>query len=169
LSAHSWPGNVRELKNVVERLVVRDFGRPVQPDDLPEEVRGTVTAPSIPVPPASSLNPATHDAQPAETVPNLLWSRLQLGETFWSCVADSFRKHDVTRRDVRAVVQRGLDETHGSYRGLLKLFNLPDDDYKRVMAFLRQHECHVPFQAFRASRAIRSMSPEPLRDIRAAS
>jgi hypothetical protein len=29
------------------------------------------------------------------------------------------------------------------YKSLLKLFNLPIGDYKRVMAFLRKHECHA--------------------------
>jgi hypothetical protein len=61
----------------------------------------------------------------------------------------------LTRADVRAVVQRGLDQTQGSYRGLLKTFNLPDEDYKRLLSFLRQHDCHLPFRRFRRATALR--------------
>ena len=78
-----------------------------------------------------------------------MWRRLESGETFWSAVAEPFRNHDLTRADVQTLVRRGLDATQGSYRALLKLFNLPEDDYKRVLSFLRQHDCHVPFQHFR--------------------
>ena len=38
LRAHPWPGNVRELKNMTERLVLRDLGRPVRPEDLPADL-----------------------------------------------------------------------------------------------------------------------------------
>lgn len=38
LEAYPWPGNVRELKNITERLVVRELGRPVGVDDLPAEL-----------------------------------------------------------------------------------------------------------------------------------
>src|SRR5262249_49681486 len=37
--AYQWPGNVRELKNITERLVVRDVGRPISRDDLPMEIQ----------------------------------------------------------------------------------------------------------------------------------
>src|SRR5258708_31559814 len=44
LQEYSWPGNIRELKNVVERLVVRDMDRPIEVEDLPEEIRGVFVA-----------------------------------------------------------------------------------------------------------------------------
>jgi hypothetical protein len=28
---------------------------------------------------------------------------------------------------------------------------MPPDDYKRFLNFLRKHDCHVPFQAFRTA------------------
>ena len=27
---------------------------------------------------------------------------------------------------------------------------MPPDDYKRFLSFLRKHDCHLPFQRFRA-------------------
>jgi len=164
LEQYEWPGNVRELKNVVERIVVRNAGgaggggRPIYVDDLPQEIRSTHVPERMTQSMAPTGNFVEHmsaDGRGAETVPNLLWHRLQVGDSFWMCVADPFRNHDLTRADVRAVVQRGLDQTQGSYRGLLKTFNLPDEDYKRLLSFLRQHDCHLPFRRFRRATALR--------------
>jgi hypothetical protein len=62
---------------------------------------------------------------------------------------------DVTRDTVRAVVRLALAEARGNYRIVLQMFNLPPSDYKRFLSFLQKHECHTPFQPFRA------MSPAP--------
>jgi DNA-binding NtrC family response regulator len=40
LMDHRWPGNVRELRNLVESMVVLAPDRPIQPGDIPPEVRG---------------------------------------------------------------------------------------------------------------------------------
>ncbi len=39
LQSYNWPGNVRELQNVVERLVVLGKGKPIAPEQLPDEIR----------------------------------------------------------------------------------------------------------------------------------
>jgi DNA-binding NtrC family response regulator len=36
LMAHTWPGNVRELRNVIERALILETGREVQPSSLPD-------------------------------------------------------------------------------------------------------------------------------------
>jgi hypothetical protein len=58
---------------------------------------------------------------------------------------------DLTRADLRRIVQIGLENTNGNYRSLVQLFNMPGDDYKRFLSFLRKHDCHLPFQRFRAA------------------
>lgn len=40
LERYPWPGNVRELRNVIERAVVIARGASLEPEDLPERVRG---------------------------------------------------------------------------------------------------------------------------------
>jgi DNA-binding NtrC family response regulator len=45
LERHSWPGNIRELRNVIERAVVVARGARIEPEDLPERVRGKRPAP----------------------------------------------------------------------------------------------------------------------------
>ncbi len=50
---YDWPGNVRELENALERGVVLARGDRVEPEDLPEEVRNALPAPT----PAGSVRP----------------------------------------------------------------------------------------------------------------
>src|SRR4029079_4915358 len=54
-----------------------------------------------------------------------------------------------TRDDLRALVRRALEVTHGSYKSVARLFNLPESDYKRLLNFLRKYDCHLPIQDFR--------------------
>jgi len=51
------------------------------------------------------------------------------------------------------VLCRGLQQTGGSYKVLVELFNMNEGDYKRLLNFLRKHDCQVPFQRFRTARA----------------
>lgn len=137
LESYAWPGNVRELKNVVERLVIRARDGVIPPSDLPKEI----------------LFDATRHVQAKPTVSpaDRLFTRMALdGECFWSVVYEPFMARDITRDDLRAVVSRGLEQTRGSYKLLLQLFNVPAGDYKKLLAFLRKHQCHLPFQKFRS-------------------
>ena len=47
LLRYGWPGNVRELENAMERAVALARDSHLEPDDLPEEVRRAVPAPSL--------------------------------------------------------------------------------------------------------------------------
>jgi hypothetical protein len=71
-------------------------------------------------------------------------------QSFWAAVYEPFMSRDLTRDDLRGVVSRGLEQTRGSYKMLLELFNVPPGDYKKLLAFLRKHQCHMPFQKFRS-------------------
>jgi len=71
------------------------------------------------------------------------------GESFWSAVHPLFTARDMTRDDMRAIISRGLTQTRGSYRLVLQLFNMPAEDYKAFLNFLRKHQCHLPFFQFR--------------------
>ncbi|HEX7140308.1 MAG TPA: sigma-54 dependent transcriptional regulator [Vicinamibacterales bacterium] len=141
LSTYRWPGNVRELKNVVERLVVRHrSSREIVPDDLPREVQTALAqAPT-------STSPLPVAASRSDT----LWERMVVGgESFWTVVYPAFIDRDLTRGDLRLLIKAGLQHTQGSYRKLVELFRMQPGDYKRFLAFLYQHDCHLPFHGFR--------------------
>jgi DNA-binding NtrC family response regulator len=44
LISHPWAGNVRELKHLIERLAVRNLGRVIEADDLPDDFFKQATA-----------------------------------------------------------------------------------------------------------------------------
>jgi transcriptional regulator with GAF, ATPase, and Fis domain len=148
LMGHRWPGNIRELKNVIERLVLKANGQIVRPTDLPSDVfKPPVTTVDTPYQDAA----APRRSEPGSAADELAVRMLQHGESFWSVVYPVFMSRDLTRDDLRKIVQIGLESTNGNYRLLIQLFNMPDEDYKRFLSFLRKHDCHLPFQRFRVA------------------
>jgi transcriptional regulator with PAS, ATPase and Fis domain len=162
LTSHRWPGNVRELKNVVERLVIRHSGRDIVPDDLPPEILDAVTF-------ANDASPQTPSTVQSETKPRaeLLWDLMVVGgESFWTVVYPAFIDRELTKTDLRQIVKAGLQRTQGNYRKLVELFRMAPGDYKRFLAFLYQHDCHLPFHGFREPRGNETPAP-PSRESRA--
>jgi transcriptional regulator with PAS, ATPase and Fis domain len=146
LLAHRWPGNVRELKNVVERIVLKATGPIVGLADLPHDVTRSLTVRS-----GGAVGPGHAEASgKASQAQELAALMLDHGESFWSAVYPLFIARDLTRSDLRKIVQMGLERTNGNYRMLVQFFNMPPTDYKRFLSFLRKHDCHLPFQRFRA-------------------
>jgi transcriptional regulator with PAS, ATPase and Fis domain len=145
LMRYRWPGNVRELKNVVERLIVRHRPhREIGTDDLPREILGAA---------------AQHRGRDAAVIPSgkttteQLWDRMVVhGESFWTVVYPAFIDRELTKTDLRHLIKTGLQRTQGSYRKLVELFRMEPGDYKRFLAFLYQHDCHLPFHGFREPR-----------------
>ena len=140
---YAWPGNIRELRNVVERLVLRIAGPVIEPDAVPRDL----LAARPQAPPAASAHSA-HGSHQAR-VDAILDRLLAHHESFWTSAYPAFMARDITRHDLRHLIHTGLEHTHGSYRLLVGLFNMTTDDYKRFLGFLKQHDCHLPFQRFR--------------------
>jgi transcriptional regulator with PAS, ATPase and Fis domain len=141
LIAYDWPGNVRELKNLVERLVVRTRSGAIDEADLPTEVLGLSRR---------RTRTSSTEAAPVRSRADELYDKMVLGgESFWSAVHPLFNARDMTRDDMRAIVSKGLTQTRGSYKLVLQLFNMPAEDYKAFLNFLRKHQCHMPFFKFR--------------------
>jgi transcriptional regulator with PAS, ATPase and Fis domain len=137
LVQYPWPGNVRELENVVERIVVKGGGEAVTLADLPPEL----CQPGVAVRPKRERR---------RTVADDLYKRLREDrESFWTAVYPLYMRRDITRDNVRDVVRKALEDARGNYRIVVKLFNLPPDDYKKFLTFLRKHECQLPFKDYR--------------------
>jgi len=66
LKEYAWPGNVRELRNLVESMVVLAPNRPIQPGDIPSEVRGGKGGTLLPAPVgrSSALSAGARDLRP---------------------------------------------------------------------------------------------------------
>jgi two-component system, NtrC family, response regulator AtoC len=147
LLGYDWPGNVRELRNVLERMVLRRIDV-VTPDDLPRELRLGPTGPAM----------SATDGPPEETragvTRRLMGRMLVRGESFWDVVFAPFLAHDLTRQQLRDVVQAGLDQCQGRYNALTELFNMPKRDYRRFLGALKKYDCLVAAP----------VGPEPERD-----
>jgi transcriptional regulator with PAS, ATPase and Fis domain len=138
LAEYSWPGNVRELQNVLQRLVVSGRREMIELDDLPPEVR------------TRSTRGARSTQERRRSVADDLFEKLiEDRESFWTVVYPPYMNREITRATVRDLVHRGLEETRGSYRILLRLFNMDAGDYRRFLNFLRKHDCHLPFTSYR--------------------
>src|SRR5439155_8873725 len=68
------------------------------------------------------------------------------GESFWQAVYEPFMARDITRGDLRLVISRGLEQTRGNCKRLVRLFNMDTADYKRFLNFLNKHGCNLRFQ-----------------------
>ena len=166
LLRYSWPGNIRELKNMTERLVVRASEMPIRPEDLPREARGetetTVTVAIAQGPDDSrGQTAAGRQVVKGSEAAERLWQRLINGEDFWTVVHQPFKAHELTRDDLAALIDRGLQHTRGSYRALLATFGLPTSDYKRFHAFLYQQNCNLPVGPYRSAKATIRGGPRP--------
>jgi len=148
LLEYEWPGNVRELRNITERLALRDSNQPITAADLALDLRSArVRGREI----VASTAGARPDAESATV--QQLWDGLIAGGEFWTLVYRPFKSHEITRAELLALVDRGLQRTRGSYRALVKLFNMPPGDYKRFHAFLYQQSCNLPVTPYREGRA----------------
>jgi len=142
LERYKWPGNVRELQNVVEQMISTAAGSEIGIDDLPPAIA------------ASQGGHTYHRAERRRRVSDELYDELVAGRyDFWEDIHGLFTSRDITRADLRQLIRRGLATTSGSYRGLLQLFGMDQQDYKKLMNFLAAHECGVDHREFKPGHA----------------
>jgi transcriptional regulator with PAS, ATPase and Fis domain len=145
LQRYRWPGNIRELQNVVEQAMWFADREIIDIGHLPPSVRSS----------GEGLLPQRERRR--QTADDLYDALVSGGYSFWEHIHPIFLSRDITRHDVRELVIRGLRTTNGNYRGLLRLFGIPTQDYKRFHNFLMAHGCKVDYRSFRQG------TPEPAR------
>jgi DNA-binding NtrC family response regulator len=138
LERHWWPGNVRELQNVIEQVVSMSTGVVIEVGDLPP-LLGPNDAPEA-FPCADRRR---------DVADQLYLDLLECRIDFWTGVYTPFMERNLTRHDLRGVVQRGLAATRGNHREMLRLFHVAPAEYKRFLNFLARHGCSVDFRPFR--------------------
>ena len=127
LSRYRWPGNVREIKSVVETGFHLSDGEVIEPLHFRDSLEA-----------AACLDPMRQ--VPICDVEGECYERMaELRVSFWDAVHRPFMDRELSRSQVKGIVSRGLAATHGSYKKLLGLFGLAEDEYLRFMDFLRHH------------------------------
>jgi DNA-binding NtrC family response regulator len=125
LSRYDWPGNVRELKGLVDTGFHLSDGETIEPRHFVESLEAAARLDQLGRVPLVDAQGDRYD-------------RLTRGEgDFWSLVHHPYLERDLSRAEVRALVERGLSATQGSYKKLLRLWSMADEDYLRFMDFLR--------------------------------
>jgi len=142
LERYRWPGNVRELQNAIEQIAWGSASPVIDIAHLP---------PSLSAVAEGRIKPARERRR---QVADDLFAGLISGHfAFWDHVRKLFLDRDITRHDIRELVRRGLAETYGNYRAMAKLFGLADQDYKKLLNFLKAHDCVIDYRPFRAGSA----------------
>jgi transcriptional regulator with PAS, ATPase and Fis domain len=144
LQRYRWPGNIRELQNVIEQAMWFADREMIDVGHLPPTLRS-----------GDTLLPQRERRR--QVADDLYDALVTGGYSFWEHIHPIFLSRDITRHDIRELVVRGLRTTHGNYRGLLRLFGIPTQDYKRFHNFLMAHGCKVDYRSFRQG------TPEPAR------
>jgi len=127
LLTHSFPGNVRELQNAIERAFF--------------SARGTII----------EEIPLEHRTEEVSTNEVQTWFKdLADGrKDFWSAVHNRYKRRDISREKVIALVDFGLRSTRGSYKMMASMFRLKENEYRRFMDFLRRNDCLLDFRPYR--------------------
>ena len=126
LEQYHWPGNVREIRSVVHIGYHLAEGSVIERADVEEAMED-------PGGPEPLLHAPNREA--VEHYNRMLHD----GLCFWEVVRKPFMDRDLNRQQVRAIVECGLKDTQGSYKKLLPIFRIEQDDYLRFMDFLRHH------------------------------
>jgi transcriptional regulator with PAS, ATPase and Fis domain len=153
LVRHRWPGNVRELMNLVEQLSWLSEHGVVDVQHLPASI------------PAGLGQIVPLNDRRRQVADDLYDALVRQGASFWEHVYPMFLARDITRHDLRELVRRGLRESRGRYKSLLKLFGIPIRDYRRFMNFLAAHDCSVGFREFRGAPSAAESSEAPEYDV----
>jgi transcriptional regulator with PAS, ATPase and Fis domain len=113
LQAYSWPGNVRELESLLKRIAVaaRDGA----------DVHGLLPKPQV-----AGDRPAGRRERRRTVADDLFEQLIEERGSFWTLVSPRLIQRDITRRDVRGVIQKGLEATCGSYKATARLFHVAD-------------------------------------------
>lgn len=125
LGKYSWPGNVRELVSVVDTGFHLSDGPVIEPTHFSEQLEDVAREEQL-------------HRIPLHRERDELVARMTAGgESFWEVVYRPFMDRELSRPEVREIIEQGLYRSRGSYKKLLSVFGIAETDYLRFMDFLR--------------------------------
>lgn len=142
LEKYHWPGNIREIKSIMEvgfclsesKIEPSAFEHGLEFDRPTERERNDTTNSS------DSNQESSLPPEGVTTPEDCLEAMLHEGKSFWETVREPYLNRELNRAQVRSIVKRGLEESDGSYKRLLRIFQVEEDDYLKFMDFLRHHQ-----------------------------
>ena len=123
LENYDWPGNIRELFSFIEKIGV-ECESPITGEKIMSHIRDSKNQISI---------------LKEKGIINEIWKKLKEGESFWKVVKEPYLERELNRREVKEIVGKGLAEAENKYVNLVKIFNLKENEYKKMMNFLKKN------------------------------
>jgi transcriptional regulator with GAF, ATPase, and Fis domain len=124
-----YNGNIRELQNVIERAYF-------------SAADGNVIK-------KVEVESGTRHWQSSDEVESWFKDLTAGRKDFWVEIHARYKKRDISREKVVALMDLGLRSTRGSYKSVATLFHLEDREYRRFMDFLRRNKCQPDFRLYR--------------------
>lgn len=138
LGRYAWPGNVRELRSLVDTGYYVCEGATIEAEHFGEALEGAACSEELRAVPVLTPAGGGRAVGAAAADP---YARMLAGEgSFWDLVHGPYMERELSRAEVRLVVERGLVATRGSYKRVLALFGIAEADYLKFMDFLRHHD-----------------------------
>ena len=139
LAAYRWPGNVRELRGLVSLGYSLSEGNTIALADFRSELRSEALA-NKNANPAEPAVPAPGAKADGDTGMEAIYHKIAAGQLrFWEDVCARFMEREMNREQMKAIIARGLQDSHGSYRRLHDLLRIQPGSYQKFMDFLRHH------------------------------
>jgi transcriptional regulator with GAF, ATPase, and Fis domain/tetratricopeptide (TPR) repeat protein len=136
LCEYKFPGNVRQLKGIVQGAYYLSPGRTIGREQLPAEIRDSVT----------NRNTARGVARSSHQ----LYQEIVQGRgTFKDLVKEPFLRRQIPSSMVRRIIHRALTETRGKYRDAFRILGISDQEYSVTLVFLKRHGCYLNFRRYR--------------------
>ena len=127
LRRYDWPGNVREIKSLVETGYCLSDNEVIEPRHFLDSLEQAARLGQLRKVPLCDIETRCYEQMVEEQ------------GCFWDVVHRPYMDRELSRAQVRDIVARGLAGSQGSYKRVLALFGMPDEDYLRFMDFLRHH------------------------------